>query len=366
MYTPTKLEIYFLKLVNETRAKVGAKPLSFDGELLESSDAHSLWMGKTNIFSHTGEGGSTAGARMTSAGYEWQAWGENIAWRYGPLTEETIRGLHDQFVNSPGHYANLINGTFQEIGIGLQVGKGGVYVTQNFGSPNANERAEPNDVGTGRATTRGTSGKDMLYGSNEADDMYGGLGHDTYYVDHKNDRVFEQVGQGTDKVISSVTFSLGGQDLENLTLWGMGNISGTGNSLNNSIAGNSGRNTLKGSSGKDTLNGNGGKDVLWGGTGKDTFVFDTSAEADGDTIRDFTRGADRINLKNIDANAGQAGNQAFKFISEKDFHNVAGELRAFKSGATTYITGDTNGDGIADFTIMVSGLKAFASSDFIL
>jgi uncharacterized protein YkwD len=39
MYGPTQLEVYFLSLVNQTRAKVGAKPLSFDGELLKSEVA---------------------------------------------------------------------------------------------------------------------------------------------------------------------------------------------------------------------------------------------------------------------------------------------------------------------------------------
>jgi serralysin len=33
MTTPTNLETYFLQLVNETRAKAGVKPLTFDGEL---------------------------------------------------------------------------------------------------------------------------------------------------------------------------------------------------------------------------------------------------------------------------------------------------------------------------------------------
>jgi len=370
MYTPTKLETYFLKLVNETRAKVGASPLTFDGELLEAADAHSLWMGKANVFSHTGVNGSNPGDRVTSAGYGWQSYGENIAWRSGPLTEETVRLLHDQLVKSPPHYANLIKGSFEEIGIGLQIGplNGylGVFVTQNFGTPNSSERSEGNDVGAGSGSIKGTNGNDMLYGTEEADAMYGGAGNDTYYVRQRGDKAYEKAGQGTDNVISSFTYSLSGQDVENLTLFGDTNINGTGNGLNNVLVGNGGGNTLKGMAGNDTLNGKGGKDVLWGGAGKDAFVFDTAAEADGDTIRDFARGSDRINLKKIDAKVDQAGNQAFKFIGKQDFHNVAGELRAYKSGATTYVAGDTNGDGIADFTIKVTTSKTLASGDFIL
>jgi Ca2+-binding RTX toxin-like protein len=370
MYTPTKLEIYFLKLVNEVRAKVGAKPLVFDGELLASADAHSLWMAQTYNYSHTGVGGSSPGQRMTSAGYGWQTYGENIFYTYGELNEETVRFLHQGFVNSPGHYKNMIEGSFEEIGIGLQLfvrdGMTFVYVTQNFGSPNGTERTEANDVGTGKPTFMGTSGRDALYGSTEADAMYGGAGNDTYYVLQRGDKAYEKAGQGTDKVVSLVTYSLSGQDVENLTLAGDANINGTGNSLKNTLVGNSGKNSLKGGSGNDTLNGNGGADVLWGGSGKDVFVFDNAAEADGDSIRDFTRRADRIDLKKLDANLSLDGNQAFRFIGGQDFHNAAGELRAYKSGNSTYVAGDTDGDGVANFTIMVSGSKTFSSTDFIL
>ena len=367
MYTPTKLETYFLKLVNEVRAKVGAKPLVFDGELLASADAHSLWMAQTGNYSHTGIKGSNAGKRMTDASYGWQSWGENIALGFGGFNEDTVRSLHEAFVNSPVHYANMINPKFEEIGIGVQLGpNGSVYVTQNFGTPNASERAEANDVGKGKATLSGTSGRDILYGTDQSDAMYGGAGNDAYYVLQKGDKAFEKRGEGRDKVISVLTYSLAGQDLEDLTLSGDANINGTGNGLKNVLAGNTGKNTLKGGGGNDTLNGNGGQDILWGGSGNDTFVFDNAAEADGDTIRDFKRKADKINLKGIDANVDKAGNQAFKFIGKQDFHEVAGELRAWKAGKVTYVGGDTDGDGIADFTIKVSGAHTFAKSDFYL
>src|SRR5215210_7987077 len=109
-------------------------------------------MDQTDTFSHTGANGSNAGARMTSAGDGWQGWGENIAYASGPMTEATVKKLHDNLVNSPGHYKNIVNGTYEDIGIGLKTGTingyNVVFVTQNFGTPNASERAEANDVGT--------------------------------------------------------------------------------------------------------------------------------------------------------------------------------------------------------------------------
>ncbi|MFC4174205.1 CAP domain-containing protein [Microvirga sp. GCM10011540] len=289
-----------MQLINEARAGAGVRPLTFDGELLDSSDAHSAWMDQTDTFSHTGVNGSSAGARMTAAGYGWQGWGENIAYVSGGMTEATVRQLHANLMKSPGHYANIVNGSFEEIGIGLKEGTingyNVVFVTQNFGTPNATERAEANDVGTTTTTSPTTPS------------------------------------------------TTAGQ----------------------SIVGNSYNNTLYGTSGNDTLNGNGGRDVLWGRSGSDTFVFDTASEANGDTIGDFVRGADKINLSGIDADTRSYGNQAFKFIGAQGFRKVAGELKAYQSSGNTYLAGDVNGDGYADFTIKAVGLHAFANADFVL
>ncbi|WP_262296166.1 CAP domain-containing protein [Microvirga sesbaniae] len=299
MTTPTNLEAYFLQLVNEARTSAGVKSLTFDGELLDSSDAHSAWMDQTDTFSHTGVNGSSAGTRMTTAGYGWQGWGENIAYVSGDLTEATVRQLHTNLMNSPGHYANIVNGSYEEIGIGLKEGTINgykvVFVTQNFGTPNALERAEADDVGTTIPTTPTTP---------------------------------TTTGQ--------------------------------------SIVGNSSNNTLYGTSGDDTLNGNGGRDVLWGGQGKDTFVFDTASEANGDTVNDFVHGFDRISLSGIDANTRVSGNQAFTLIGAQGFHKVAGELKAYQSSGNTYVAGDVNGDGTADFTIKALGAHTFMAADFVL
>jgi Ca2+-binding RTX toxin-like protein len=83
--------------------------------------------------------------------------------------------------------------------------------------------------------------------------MEGGTGSDTYVVDNAGDTVVEANVSGTDLVQSSVSFSIAGQFVEDLTLTGSGNINATGNSLNNSVAGNSGNNTLAGASGADTF-----------------------------------------------------------------------------------------------------------------
>ena len=76
-----------------------------------------------------------------------------------------------------------------------------------------------------------------------------------------------------DLVRASVDYTLG-DNVENLTLTGSGNLSGTGNALNNRIIGNTGDNILTGGAGSD---------VLDGGLGNDTFVYNLGDGSDAIT-----------------------------------------------------------------------------------
>ena len=85
----------------------------------------------------------------------------------------------------------------------------------------------------------------------------------------------------------------------------------------------------------------------------------------------FDFGADRIDLSSIDANSLLAGNQAFSFSVEKPFFTSAGDLWTELGGAGIKIFGDTNGDGVADFQLVVYGIGNpyevdFEAADFIL
>ena len=107
----------------------------------------------------------------------------------------------------------------------------------------------------------GNAGNNRLSGGAGADLMTGGDGNDTYIVDHAGDRVVESSASGgTDKVESSVSFSLGA-NVETLVLTGTAAINGTGNGLDNVLGGNAGNNRLDGRGGGDLMNGGAGNDV---------------------------------------------------------------------------------------------------------
>src|SRR6185295_14743026 len=97
----------------------------------------------------------------------------------------------------------------------------------------------------------------------------------------------ETDGDGTDTVLSSISFSLADSvhavgAIENLTLTGSA-INATGNDLNNVLTGNSAANILIGAGGADTLNGGSGADKMYGGTDNDTYVIDNIGDVADET-----------------------------------------------------------------------------------
>ena len=141
-------ERHMLDLINAERAAVGAPPLQLEQNLNLSADRHSAWMLQADVFSHTGQGGSSATDRMRDADFDFSgSWrsAENIAVQSerGPDgIMDDVENLHTSLMNSPGHRANILNPDLDYIGIGIALGdfdfSSGTYesviVTQNFAS----------------------------------------------------------------------------------------------------------------------------------------------------------------------------------------------------------------------------------------
>jgi Ca2+-binding RTX toxin-like protein len=159
---------------------------------------------------------------------------------------------------------------------------------------------------------------------------------------------------------------LGGGERDTL-LGGNGNDTLFGETGDDSLYGNAGADTLFGGSNKDRLSGGDGNDKLDGGSEADTFVFAFDTLGDTDIIKDFNRSeGDIISLINMDANANAGGNQDFSFIGQNAFSGVAGQLHYNSNGFETVLTGDVNGDKLADFTIKLTDAPGLIASDFLL
>ena len=135
-----------------------------------------------------------------------------------------------------------------------------------------------NDLGnritgnSGNNAITGGAGNDFLDGGTAGFDVLaGGMGTDTYYVNHVGTVLIENPGEGNDVVNSTITWTLG-SNFETLLLGGTDNINGTGNDLGNRITGNTGNNVITGGAGNDFLDGGtAGTDTIAGGKGDDTY-----------------------------------------------------------------------------------------------
>ncbi len=122
----------------------------------------------------------------------------------------------------------------------------------------------------GNDVLEGGGGADTLDGGRGMDTLRGGAGDDRYLVDDLGDVATEFDSEGHDRVMASVSWTLGAF-FEDLTLVGTA-AAGTGNRLANLITGHAGPNTLSGGHGDDTLIGGAGSDVLSGGLGADSMA----------------------------------------------------------------------------------------------
>lgn len=116
-------ERYFLKLINDYRAQYGRAPLRLTKTLGAAAEHHSVDMANKNYFSHTLSGGVTWSQNIANHGYTYNTYkAENIA-----AGSSTSTQTFNQWKNSSGHRANMLNANFNAIGIGRAYGSASTY-----------------------------------------------------------------------------------------------------------------------------------------------------------------------------------------------------------------------------------------------
>jgi serralysin len=163
----------------------------------------------------------------------------------------------------------------------------------------------------------GGDGDDVLTGGAGVDQMTGGFGDDTYYVDKAADMVLDYRFGGSDRVVTSVSYTLAATiEVETLEAApagpGIAAINLYGNEFANRLIGNDGANILDGHGGYDVRTGKGGDDMYFvdapldqvierAGQGIDRVFagvsYTLAAAADVETLStDFNAGTAAINL----------------------------------------------------------------------
>ncbi|MCR5737346.1 MAG: hypothetical protein K6G64_06835 [Eubacterium sp.] len=115
-----------VELVNNERAKAGLGKVTLNETL---NNAAQLRAKESAVsFSHTRPNGTAFSTVLQEYSISYRGAGENIAW--GQKTpEEVMNG----WMNSPGHRANILNGSFTKIGVGFyQDWNGKNYWSQLF------------------------------------------------------------------------------------------------------------------------------------------------------------------------------------------------------------------------------------------
>jgi uncharacterized protein YkwD len=133
-----------LCLVNRERARHGLPRLHAQRSLGRVAASYAHLMVRRGFFDHVSPGGSTMTDRIERTNYlrgvrGWSI-GENLAWGAG--SAGTPARIVRAWMRSPGHRANILNGQFREIGVGIAAGapqgagravRAGTYATE-FGA----------------------------------------------------------------------------------------------------------------------------------------------------------------------------------------------------------------------------------------
>lgn len=144
--------------------------------------------------------------------------------------------------------------------------------------------------------------------------------------------------------------------------------------------GRGGNDTIYGGEGADTIIGGAGQDTLFGGpdvpAARDVFRFlvisdSTTSTSTCDIVQGFDRGGtatdDKIDLSAFDGNTSLSGNQVMTWRGSGTFATGAtGQVRVQVVGADTIVHIDTDSDTGSEMVIKVAGVTGLTSADFIL
>jgi serralysin len=335
---------YFMGTDGSAPANASSDDFGYEGGAMALDIAYLQQIYGANTI-HASGGNTYVLARTNTDGTYWEAiWdtGGIDTIRHDGSKQSTInlRAATLQYEDGGGGFVSAVNG----VAGGYTIANG--VIIENAVGGSGRDTITGNKVAN---VLLGRGGADKINGSNGADKIQGNGGSDTLSGGRGSDTI--KGGAGNDKIT-------GGRNADVLN-------GGTGR---DTMRGGGGRDELIGGTKADVLNGGSGRDVLTGGGGSDTFVFTSLSHSRGnkvDTITDFNRGFDEIDLSGLDANRNLSGNQSFEFIGKSGF-DAAGQIRIVRDGGDIIVRADVNGDGRADFEILLEDISGLSANNFSL
>jgi uncharacterized protein YkwD len=117
-------ESCLLDEINSAREAAGSAPVQMASDLVPAVRDYSEWM-RNNTFQHMSDS-----RRQEILPSTWWTWGENIAMWGDP--DAGCSSVHNMFMNSSGHRANILNPDFEWAALGAYIDSSGTWVTQLF------------------------------------------------------------------------------------------------------------------------------------------------------------------------------------------------------------------------------------------
>lgn len=111
---------------NQARAAAGLPPLKWNSALAKAAHQHALKMAQMNQLSHQFSGEPPMQDRAKQAGASFSLIAENIA--QGPTPE----GIHQQWMHSAPHRANLLDPELNAVGIAVVQSGNTLFAVQDF------------------------------------------------------------------------------------------------------------------------------------------------------------------------------------------------------------------------------------------
>ncbi len=132
-HAQTPNEQLLLVLANQSRAEHNLPPLTWDPALARAAHVHLAFMIRQGGPSeHQYPGEPDLLARGSQAGAHFSSIAENVAGSY-----PNVEAIHEGWMNSPGHRANLLAAQLTTVGIAVAATRTGLYAVEDFGRPSS-------------------------------------------------------------------------------------------------------------------------------------------------------------------------------------------------------------------------------------
>jgi hypothetical protein len=115
-----------LGLINRERSNAGLQPLMWDDRLAQAARDHAEVMSHEGRLSHQFEGEPDLLQRLTQHSLRLDAASENVVY------DVSAEGAHEAFAKSLPHRANMLNASFDGVGIAVVNQNGILYVVEDF------------------------------------------------------------------------------------------------------------------------------------------------------------------------------------------------------------------------------------------